>query len=226
MGSQSVTDFSAARKKRIQTGIGSFDPEAHRAPSQAREAGIAAMGSAAPTSHFVQALTSASVDVAAKTLGALVEALKDRPRTEQAVNEVLASYGVGEKDRQPYTSLVNGLRRKLQEDLNASSMKSEAKPAAEDAMGKTILDVLSSRLAKRKEPVEASRRELVEAIRRTPESRFSTLYLENVITSLLRQTFDAARGRIPRNRIDALVKEVEPALAKKLALELTRLRKK
>lgn len=221
MGSQSVTDFSAARKKRIQTGILRFDPDARQAPSQARQAGLAAMGSLAPTSSFVQALTSVSVDVAAKTLAGFVTGLKESSRSERRTEEVLSEYGVRRTDQKPYAALVAGLRRKLGEDLNASSKKSEAMPAAEDAIGRTILDVIARRLPEKSEPSDVGRKELVYAIRRTPTTQFSGAFLENVITSLLRQAFDAAREEIPRARIEALVKEVESALAKKLATRLT-----
>lgn len=222
MGSQSVTNFSEVRKKRIQRGILDFEPDAPDATLRARQAGVAAIGSFAPTSSFFQALTSASAETAARTLSDLVVELKTT-RSRVRVEEILARYGVGAGETRPYAPLVAGLRRELEERLTATSNKTEAAPSAADAIGATVLDVIKARFPDRREPADISSAELVDAIRKTPPGRFTTLYVTNLISSLLRQTFDAAREtEVPRQQVDALVERIGPALARDLARDLAR----
>jgi hypothetical protein len=226
MGSQSVTDFSAARKKQIQSSVRNFDPAAPDASHQAGEAFVVAMKSLKPSSEFAQALTSASVDVAANKISDLVRALRAEAGSEvRSGGGVLGVYGVDPSDRQPYASLAAGLRRKFIEELNASSRKTEAAAAAADALGGTVLDVIAGAFPRKKEPSEVTREELLRAIRGTPDSVFSRVFVKNVLTSLLRQTFDAARGKIAPERIDALMRTVEPRIAN-MADRLTQVGKK
>lgn len=221
MGSQSVTNFSSVRKKRIQHGILAFQPESPEANTQAQKAAVAALGVFAPTSPFVQALTSASVDTAAKILGSFVKDMK--AASTRKSEELLAKYGVGPSESKPYAPVVATLRRNLEEALSAASNRTETASSASDAIGTTLLDVLRRSFPDRREPTDASGAELVQAIRRTPVDRFSGIFLRNLISSLLRRAFDTARDpKISRSRIDDLIARVGPTLANDLASELTR----
>jgi hypothetical protein len=221
MGSQSVTDFSATRKKQIQSRVRAFEPAAPDAGRLAGEAGVAAMKSLAPTAEFAQALTSKSVRVAANMISDLVVALKaEAEGTEIRAGGALSVYGVEPSDLQPYSSLAAGLRRKFTEELNASSRKTEAASAAADALSGTVLDVIAAAFPRKKEPSETTREELRRAITMTPEAVVTRMFVKNLLTALLRQTFDAARGRIPREHIDTLMKTLEPRIDN-MAIRLT-----
>ncbi len=222
MGSQNVTNFSEVRKKQIQRRILAFEPDAPEATSQARRAGVTALGGLAPSSSFIQALTSASVDTAAKLLGEFVSDIK-AAKSAQKTDELLSKYGVSASERKPYAPVVAALRRHLEEKLSAVSTKTEAASSAADAIGATVLDVIRRSFPHKREPADVSPAELVQAVRKTPVDQFSRIFVENLISSLLRRTFDAAREpEISRRKIDALVDRIGSTLASELATELTR----
>ena len=221
MGSQNVTNFREARKREIQSRVLMFDPAAADAGKLAGAAGAVAISSLAPKGDFAKTLTSKSVRVAANTIADLVGAVRrEIALGEASGGEALARFGVNPADPQPYASLSAGLRRKFNEDLNVGSRKTDSFASAADAIGGTLLDVIAAAFPSRKEPSEVSREELRRAIGETPDAVYSRVFVKHVLASLLRQTFDATRGKIPRRRIDELMKALEPRIAN-MAARLT-----
>lgn len=214
MGSQSIAKFDELRKRQIHSRLSRFDPRAEDHDRRAEEAAIAAIKSLAPSSAVAKALTSASVETAAKTLSGLVGIVQGGAA---GAKDVLGTYGVDPADRQPYAALVAGLQRKLFEDLTASSRKTDAFPAAEAALANTLLDVVARRFP---EPADVNRAELLQAIRATPEPVFTRAFVKNFLTSYLWHAFDATRGDISKGRVGALMKSAEPAI-ERLAIYLT-----
>ena len=226
MGSQSVTNFSGAKKRRIQSGIRDYAPGGPQSASLAGAAGAAAIGSFAKSSSFTKALTSASVKAAAKNLNDLTESLK-ATRSLTKIDRILAEFGVRPGEKKPYTALAAGLRTALAAELNSTQRKSEAAAAASDAISTTVLDLIARKLPEWKEKAsEVSREELVKAIRGTSLPIISRVFLENLISSLLDQTLDAARERATPAKVNVLKKEVHRELAPKLARDLTKVVRK
>jgi hypothetical protein len=219
MGSQSVTNFSAAKKKRIQERLRAFNPDATDAAHLAAEAGAEVIGSLAKFGGFSLTLTSASAQVAANTIADLIDGIKAER------GGVLEAYGVDPSDPQPYAALVAGLRQKFNEDLSVSSRKTEAFPAAADALGATILEVIKDAFPRKREPSEVTRNELLQAIASAPEGIFSRVFTRSLLTSLVRESFDAARGKSPPELINALMNVLEPGI-NDLAIRLTRVGRK
>jgi hypothetical protein len=217
MGSQNVTNFSKAKKERIHSRIRDFDPKSPDAGRQAAQAGAAAIGSLSKTAGFAQALTSTSAQVAANTMADLITAMK--------AGGALDSWGVDPSDPRPFASLAAGLRQKFTEELNDSSRKTDSAAAAADALGATVLEVITSAFPRKREPSEVTRDELRQAIASAPEGIFSRVFTKNLLTSLVRETFDAARGKSRPELIDALMKALEPGISN-LATRLTQVGRK
>lgn len=217
MGSQNVTNFSKTKKERIQSRIRDFDPQSPDAALLAAQAGAAAIGSLSKTAGFAQALTSTSAQVAANTMADLITAMK--------AGGVLDSWGVDPSDRRPFASLAAGLRQKFTEALNDSSRKTDAAAAAADALGATVLEVITNAFPRKREPSEVTRDELRQAIAGAPEGIFSRVFTKNLLTSLVRETFDAARGKSRPELIDSLMKALEPGISN-LATRLTQVGRK
>lgn len=226
MGSQSVTNFSATKKRQIQRGIRGYVPGVPQSASLAGAAGAAVIGSFSKSSSFTKALTSASVKVAAQKLDALAESLKGT-RSPKEINRILAELAVRPDEKKPYTALAAGLRIALAAELNATQRKSEAAAAASDAISTTILDLIARKFPVWKQKAsEVSREELVQAIRGTSLPIMSRVFLENVISSLLDQALDAARERTTPAKVSALKKEIHRELTPKLARDLTKVVRK
>ena len=210
MGSQSVTDFSAARKARIRRAIRSGD---------SWSAGSEAIHAFSETGNFVQALESASVKEAGRLLGELVSDF-EKTRNRRQVDQAFEKYGVGIENSHPFSTLAANLQKKLDERLSITSRNTDSAFAAKDALSRIVMEVLSAALSRRKEPVDASRKEVWRGLQRARPDGLNKVFLRNVIASLLAASLEAARGSIPRARVKQVVKEVRAQLAPKLGDEI------
>jgi hypothetical protein len=218
VGSQNVTDFTAARKKRIRDRIREFDPRSPLVAEQAWSAAAAAIGTFAKTSPFMQCMASASTEKAYEMLYALWEDF----RRSRELKDVLEKYGVLPESRRPYGGLEANVRRKFREELTKTSLTTDSAPAAEDAISKTISTIVSGSLRQRRTPTDASLREIAKAFRRTSAAVVATLFVGNLLSSLTRLSFDAARGREPPAKVEQLAKKVDEGLAATVGKEIVK----
>lgn len=210
MGSQSVTDFSAARKARIRKAIRSGD---------AWSAGSEAIHAFTETGNFAQALESVSVKVAKELLSEFVNNFKVA-RSPQLVNQTFQKFGVDVDTVRPYSRLAEDLQKKFDERLAATSRKTDSAFAAKDALTRTVMEVLSATVPPSKEPTDASRQEAQRAFQHVRLEGLTRVFHRNAITSLVKASFEAARGSIPRARVERVVKEVRAQLADSIAKEI------
>lgn len=213
MGSQNVIDFSDVRKKRIQEALRQGD---------ARSAGVAAIGAFDPSTSYVRNLVSPSVRQASDLLQSLATELKNSQTREQ-IDKVLQKYGVRPKVERPAVALAAGLQKAWSERISATSAESPSAFASRDAVPRTTLDIVSAALPSRREAADASRREVAKAFREMPMDRLVSTFARNVLTSLIRTGLTAARGRIPRERVEALIPRVRDGLAAELGQAMAKL---
>jgi hypothetical protein len=207
MGSQSVTNFSAAKKKRIQLGLRAYQPDSPEARQQALFAGAAAVGGPfTKTNPIVQALGSASVESGQVLLLSLAGALKEARRPEQ-ITEILQAFQVSPDHPRPVGALAAGLRTRLEETLTSTQQKGDSAPAAEDAITQTLLDAVELAGRPERAAAEVSAEELVQALCRLPEWKLAGLYLTNTTTSLIGSRLAAARGEETPPEIVASLKD-------------------
>jgi hypothetical protein len=204
MGSQSVTDFSLAKKKRIRELLKDYSPESPRAGEQASQIGATAAGTLGkgPANEFLQALSSPSVERALGLLMSLADELKENP--QRAYQEL----GVGNEIQQPAGIVSAFLMRALSDILSKSQAETESAFAAKDAIPKTIIDVISRAFPREEEPVEVSRRKFAEAFKKVPREEIVTAFLQNAASALINQVLDATRGRLPPDRIAEVKRSV------------------
>jgi hypothetical protein len=213
VGSQSVIDFSEVRKKRIREALRQGD---------ARSAGAAAIGAFEPSTSYVRNLTSPSVRQASDLLQSLAAELKSS-RTPDGIDKVFQRYGVGPEVERPAVKLAAGLQKAWSERILATSAESPSAFATRDALPRTTLDIVSAALPRGQEAADASRREVVKAFRKAPSDRLVSAFARNVLTSLIRTGLTAARGRITRELVEALIPRVREGLATELGQAIVKL---
>jgi hypothetical protein len=232
MGSQSVTNFSAVRMKRIRELVKDYSPRSRSAEAQVKEIGAAAVGTldstraatpsprtkgatkggaagggtrsaaARPANEFLQALSSRSVATAADLLISFAEELKETKDPQK----VYEKYGIRPDERKPLAIASAVLTKAHSDHLSATQAETESAFAARDAIPKTIIDVVSRAFPHEKEPIEIDRKKFAEAFRRVPSQEILKVYLENVTAALINLVLDATRGSLPPGRI-AEIKE-------------------
>src|SRR5712664_3986324 len=211
MGSQNVTDFDAVRKKSIRAEIQRYvsaDPK----EKQPFAAGAIALDKITKTSNFVQAISSPSVRNALELLVSLARELK---RSDDPA-QVLRKRGFVADSNQPLGMLIAEITKSLSERLNVKQQETDPAFAAKDAITRTVIEVLSKEIAP--ERVDApSAQEISRSFRKAGLDGLSTIFFENVITSLISMTLDAARGSTPRAVVREIVEANRPLIS-----ELTR----
>ncbi|HEX5758182.1 MAG TPA: hypothetical protein VF121_03215 [Thermoanaerobaculia bacterium] len=221
MGSQQVTNFSDAKKRRILSGLHDYDPtDREVAQQQAIFAARATIGPLSKTSSFIQALGSPSTESALHLLLAFAEELKGARRPEK-LSEILRKYDVDPSRPRPYGALAAGLRTALGAELTATQKETESASAARDALGRTLLDVLTKHTPS---GANAPLEDLAQAVRRVPQRELATLFYENAISSLISQSLAAANRdrKEPPEKVEALKEDVRNAFARDLTKILSR----
>src|SRR2546423_3270709 len=138
MGSQSVTNFSAARKKKIGQLIKDYyapSPNVRPRPSEIGAAAIGTLGqesakSKRPANEFLQALSSPSVAAAIELIMSLTKKMKRAKDVERVYKE----FEVDPKTEQPLTELSARLLTKLKDKLSATQRETDFAFAAKDAI--------------------------------------------------------------------------------------------
>lgn len=191
MGSQSVTDFSAAKKKHIRKLLRSYSPSSADAETQAKRIGALAIGTLAggATNEFFQALSSGSVDKAVDLIKVLAKQMKENPQ------QVYKDTGVEGPMARPVGTVSAFLTKALTNLLTASQGETESAFAAKDAIPKTIIDVVSAAFPYEKEPADVDPQKFAQAFRKVTREHMTTRFVENVASSLINLVLDASRGR-------------------------------
>lgn len=201
MGSQSVTNFSAAKQKRIRELIKDYSSDKTEAErqAQARAIGEAAVGllGKGPANEFLQALSSRSVETAIGLILYLAEGLKKDPQ------RIYEKYGIAQ-ETQPVESFSAKLTEGLETILSASQTKTDTTDAVKEAIPKTVIDVVSHAFPREKEPVDVDLNKFAEAFKKVGREEIATAFMENVAGELINKVLDATRGRFHPGQVDKI----------------------
>lgn len=220
MGSQSVTDFSAAKKKRIRELIKDYSPESPRAGEQASQIGAAAAAAGTsgkgPRNEFWQALSSPSVETALGLIMSLADELNEDPE------RVYEKFRIGDEIQKPVPYVSVALSRVLWDILSKTQTETESAFAAKDAIPKTIIDVISRAFPREEEPVEIDRQKFVQAFKKVPREKIVTDFLRNAASALIDQVLDASRGRLSPDQLREVKQSVREHFVPKFIEQLMR----
>lgn len=251
MGSQSVTNFSVVKMNRIRDLVKDYTPRSSGAGAQAAEIGAAAVGTlrstslkvpispakqkspagkgagppgarkatTPPTSEFDNALKSRSVEVGLSLILTMVEQLKKDP--ESVFEESGAARGLP-----PVVGICVFLKKAHSGILTKAQIQTESAFAANEAISKTIIDVVSRAFPREKEVVEIDWEKLAKAFKIVPQGEIITAYLENVAAALIDLVLDATRGRIPPARVDKIKQSVREHFVPEFVARIKRERMK
>ncbi|HEY0319523.1 MAG TPA: hypothetical protein VGC66_00980 [Pyrinomonadaceae bacterium] len=206
MGSQSVTNFSDAKQKRIRELIKDYTPDSSEAEKQAQaraigEAAVGALGKG-PANEFLQALNSSSVDTALGLILYLARELKEDPQ------QVYKKYGIEPQTQQPFESVRDILRHAYTNMLSKPQKQTNATFAVMDAIPKTIMDVVKREFPKEEEPDKVDRKKFIKAFKKVGREEVITTFMENVASALIGFVLDATRGSLPPHRAAELKQSI------------------
>jgi|GEM_PF-2721517 len=240
MGSQSVTNFSTVKMNRIRNLIRDYSPRSSEAADQAERIGAVAVGTLRsiskeipgssakekskgregagasgvgkvtpePTSDFEKTLKSLSVEAGLRLILTMIERLKKDP--ERVYRES------GAPARHPVVGLSAFLRKMHEGILTKAQIQTESAFAANEAIPKTIIKVVSEEFPGEKEGADIDWTRVVEALKRTPKEKIVSAYYENVIAALIDLVLDATRGRIPPAHVETVKQSVREHFVPKL----------
>src|SRR5439155_19525691 len=124
-----------------------------------------AIGPVGKTSSFVQALSSASTKAGIKALLDFANVLKFSVKSD---NEILEQYGVNPKLLRPAPRFIDQAIEKLREDLAASSLATDSAIAMEDALSKSVIELLRTYLPKA-DAMKANREQFLKVFRKADD---------------------------------------------------------
>lgn len=200
MGSQSVTNFSAVRMKRIHSLVRDYSPTVDVA-QQAKLIGEAAVGTLekGPTHGFAQTLANPSVETGLKVLMALKRELEKNPQG------IYKAAGVGEK-RTPLLGVSAFLKKAHAGLLTTSQAQTDSAFAANDAIPKTIIDLVSKKTET--EAIDVSAKKLANIFKNASQQEITAAFMENVAAALIDLVLDATRGNLPPARVNQVKKKI------------------
>jgi hypothetical protein len=218
MGSQIMPELPVERRRRVREVIDDFKPRSSASAQQAGRAGATAMGPVSKTSSFVQSLSSSSVQ---KGLSSLIEFATNLNVAKANPDDVLSNLGVKPGNDRPFGELTANMVKRLREDLTALQRSTETALAVEDALSRSMMDVIrESNPSATAENV--TRKQLTEAFR-LPTRQIANVMMRHVITSLVARVLDAARGDASQAKVTELTKRVDQEFAATLAKRIDRL---
>ena len=241
MGSQSVINFSTVRMNRIQNLVKDYSPQSPQAATQAWAIGAAAIGAPAPsaepaappkakkkrgageggaaavgrpTNSFLQALSSPTVATAVGILAFLVDQLERNPV------KFYEEYGISEDH--PVSNIGRVARSAYENELSKSQAETDLSFAAKDAIPQAIIDAVARAFPREKDPAEVDRKRLAQAFKLVDREDVVTAFLENVASALINQALDAARGPLPKKRVDLVKQDIRERFVPKFIEEFKR----
>lgn len=202
MGSQSVTNFSKDKKSAIRGAFQEFfSGEASR--ERVSAAVGAAIGPLNKSNPFVQCLSSPSVK---NGLGLLVTLGKNFQTLDP--ENALEEYEVDVDAPQPLFSLIARMTEGLAKELTATQEETDSAFAARDAITRTIIDAVSESAGEER-IARASPADISKAFKALDSEKLATMFFENLISSLLSLTLDAARVHVDDKDLRRLVKAAQ-----------------
>lgn len=227
MGSQNVTNFSAAKMARVRGAIKDYASQSP-VPKMAWEAAATAIGPLNKSNSFIQGLSSPSVERGLDLLISLAEDFR-KARGRKDLEKVLQKHNVDPKTRSPLPPLISAdVTKKLGDKLSASSGRTDPATAAQDAITRTVIDVLAETIPREKVNA-ASPEQIAKAFGKVGERGLTEIFIKNILSSLMGLTFDAARGRKVSPEVVAQIVEdssSDTGMAAKLSQEIVSLSKK
>jgi transposase len=223
MGSQRVATISEGKGRTIRASMREVDLTP--APGDDKISARVAANSIGPlskTSSFVQALSSASTKAGIK---ALIEFAHRIKFGDESVDDLLEEYGVNPKLRRPAGKFIEQAIEKLREDLAASSLATESAIAVEDALPKSVIELLRNYLP-RAGAMMADRDQFIEVFRKADDRTIGNTIMKHVISSLIDRIIDAARGDEMSKKAAAAKKKIGEGFVPKLTKEIDRLARK
>lgn len=211
MGSQNVTKFSPKRTKEIYAEISGFDPTSPLADQLVRSAGITAAGSLAKTSNFIQCLSSESTAYGLELLISLAEQLRTSRTPERLSHTLQENYGVEPGSRRPLQRIMSRMTDIMSVHVAAKGTANDAAPAARSAVTQTLIDLVEE--AGQKEATDSSREEIAEAFKGVRLEKIAKLFFENVITSLVNESLEAAKQDASSTKVQVLKDEIREKFA-------------
>jgi hypothetical protein len=251
MGSQSVTNFPLLKMNQIQSLVKDYAPRRADSEMRAMKIGEAAVGTlraataaveelankekgqagkgsgaggaiktkAQPTSDFMQTLMSRSVEQGLGLILTLIEQMKKSP--QRVYEESGAAHG-----RYPIARMGAFLRDAHSGLLTQAQTMTESAFAANEALPKTLFDIVSRKFPREKELVDLDTKKLTRAFKGISANEIVTIYLENVAAGLINLVLDASRGEIPPPRLEHVKQSVRDQFIPKLIAKVKRERKK
>lgn len=211
MGSQNVTKFSPKRTKEIYAGITGFDPTSPHADQLVRSAGITAVGSLAKKSNFIQCLSSESTAYGLELLVSFAEQLRTSRSPERLTQTLQENYDVEPGSRKPLPRIMSRMTDIMSVNVAAKGAANDAAPAARSAVTQTLIDLVKE--AGQEEATDCSREEIAEAFKGVRLEKIAKLFYENVITSLVNESLEAARQDVSSTKVQALKEEIREKFA-------------
>lgn len=194
MGSQNVTNFSAVRMARIGNAIKDYASKI-RAPEVAWEAAASAIGPLNKSNSFIQGLSSRSAERALNELISLAERFRSA-KGRKELEDVLKTYSIDPKARKPLHNLISAsVTETVLDKLSARSEKTDSATAAQDAITRTVIDVISESVPRKKVDT-ASPEQIARAFEKVGKPGLTEIFLRNILSSLMGLTIDAARGEV------------------------------
>ena len=223
MGSQRVATLSDAKGRTIRASMRevSLTPIPAKQNIPARVAANA-IGPVSKTSSFVQALSSASTKAGIKALLDFANQLKFSGVSDE---DILEEYGVNPKLQRPAGKFIDQAIEKLREDLAASSLATDSAIAVEDALSKSVIELLRTYLPKA-EAMKANRDQFLQVFRKADDRTIENTVMKHVIGSLINRILDAARGDEMSQKAAAAKRQIGEGFVPKLSKEIDRLARK
>jgi hypothetical protein len=223
MGSQRVATLSDAKGRTIRASMREVKITPLPRDDQKIPARVAAnaIGPISKTSSFVQALSSASTKAGIKALVDFVNELKFSGKSN---NEILEEYGVNPKLQRPAAKFIEQAIERLREDLAASSLATESAIAVEDALPKSVIELLRSSL--KAGGMTANREQFLNVFRKTNDRTIANTIMKHVIGSLINRILDAARGDEMSQKAAAAKRQIGERFVPNLSKEIDRLASK
>jgi hypothetical protein len=234
MGSQSVTNFSEVRMKKIRSLVRDYSDTGADAPTRARQIGAAAVGAVTgapaevvprktkkrkrkggeggatgaaetlkPTNEFLQALTSHRVKEAIDLFMDFANELQQAKDPET----VYAQYGIRLDAKEPLNAASGVLGIKLSEKLGPQA-KTDLGFAGQDAITKTVIDVVRTRFPQESNPAKIDRKRFAQAFKDLGPGKVLTLFLQNVASALVNLALDATRTRLSKPEMERVKQKV------------------
>jgi hypothetical protein len=218
MGSQAFAKIPRAQGEKIRSAI-AFQQGAKATTKRASSIASEVVGPLTKTNAFVQCLSSKNVESALKYLIEFSNKFKfkDAPPAE-----ILAGYGIPLSTQRPLAMLIANVQKQLKEKWTAQQQATDSATALEDAIPRTIMDVLTRSMT-RTAAMSATRDQIAKGFAKIHAKEIARTLYENTIASLVDQALDAARGQIPPSHIQDLKNRIRQKFAPKLAGEIDRI---